>query len=332
MCQVPKQVHVTAWGCPLEQSNQTLIYFGGMPASATHEIPLHSLAAVKDHVSGEKVFPTNTMTSIPDFYLDRKVHLLTVDKPGMGKTPLPGYQYSLTRDWPVIVRYILDHYELSNSKTGIFGVSNGGPYVMACLTHPITSPYIHAAANIVGVSDVWASGYFSVSKHPSGFVEGLYNSLPIAVTGPINNILFRVARLYLNRLGGYDSLVNEFKLTDPKLIQEVKTGIDNVIADGVLVNAGLGSAVDCQQGLSPVYSRSNIADEYKKVSVPVALWYGGKDSSVSIGSAGWLHDTLPYSTLKIVSDAGHGLLFYHIHRVVDDLIEKVHEGTRPAVS
>eukprot|EP00293_Proteomonas_sulcata_P009673 CAMPEP_0184298478 /NCGR_PEP_ID=MMETSP1049-20130417/9279_1 /TAXON_ID=77928 /ORGANISM="Proteomonas sulcata, Strain CCMP704" /LENGTH=103 /DNA_ID=CAMNT_0026608621 /DNA_START=85 /DNA_END=396 /DNA_ORIENTATION=- len=91
-------------------------------------------------------------------------------------------------------------------------------------------------------------------------------------------------------------------------------------------NLGLGAAVDCQQGLSPLYARSTkkeTAEEaYSSISVPVSLWYGTKDSSVPMSSAEWLASKIPNSTLNKV-DAGHMLYFSHTEQVLDEFVGRI---------
>lgn len=304
---VPSSVHLTTWGSPLEDADHVAFYFGGMPASA-EEPALHSLAADEE-----------------DSYKQRKLHLICIDKPGMGLTPFQ-YRFSIRQDWPQIVHGVAQHFQIEeDTKFGVFGMSNGGPYVMACLTHPLTQNRIAAASMIVGVSDVKASGYFGW-KHPSGLFEGLYNSLPVAVTGPLNYLAFSAGYLALSNMSLYNKVFPDI----PSLQNNVEGQrlIKQWISDGALCNAGLGSAVDCQQGLSPFYaakSSENIAQAYANVTAPVSLWYGTKDSSVPLASADWLHERLPNSQL-FHRETGHGLFFYHSKEVLDDLVEKMGQG------
>ena len=131
---IPPRVYVTGWGKPLAEAKHVIFYFGGMPASAV-EPALHSLAAGQD------------------VYRTRDIHLLCMDKPGMGQTPL-AYRFRLQRDWPEMVHQVRDYFGIEEYH--VMGVSNGGPYVMACLTHETTAPEIRGAAMIVGVSNVRA--------------------------------------------------------------------------------------------------------------------------------------------------------------------------------
>jgi pimeloyl-ACP methyl ester carboxylesterase len=112
-----------------------IFYFGGMPASA-REPALHSLA------TGER-----------DIYQSKDIHLIYMDKPGMGKTPL-SLSFQIRRDWPEMVRQVQETLGIRNYS--VMGVSNGGPYVMATLTHEATKEHIDSAAIIVGVSNVCA--------------------------------------------------------------------------------------------------------------------------------------------------------------------------------
>ena len=337
---IPRTVHVTAWGSPLATARYVLFYFGGMPASA-EEPALHSVTAAG--TANGDLGPEVPM--VVDIYKDRHIHLIAIDKPGMGLSEWK-YRYSIRNDWPAIVHHVAEHYgvvqvqddETSTTQSdggvadvtngtamsrpsgyGVFGVSNGGPHVMACLTHPQTAAHVQAAAMIVGVSDVTASGYFSTS-HLSGLAEGVFNSLPVAVTGPLNYFLFSIGSLYLFRGGGYQQIFCDLPALQN---EESKRLLQTVISDGIK-NAGLGSAVDCQQGLSPLYAlpAGQAAARYGAITCPVSLWYGTKDSTVPMHSAEWLHGILPNSTLY-KKNTGHGLFFYHTLEVIDDLIAKM---------
>jgi pimeloyl-ACP methyl ester carboxylesterase len=341
---IPRTVHVTAWGAPLATARYVLFYFGGMPASA-EEPALHSVTAATATATGD--LGEETPVVVVDIYKERGIHLIAIDKPGMGLSEWK-YRYSIRNDWPAIVHQVAEHYgvvqviqddatgsiggndatETSGKGTGrsskpsgygVFGVSNGGPHVMACLTHPQTAAHVQAAAMIVGVSDVTASGYFSTS-HLSGLAEGVFNSLPVAVTGPLNYLLFSVGSLYLFRGGGYQQIFGDLPALQN---DESKRLLQTVISDGIK-NAGLGSAVDCQQGLSPMYAlpAGQAAARYAAITCPVSLWYGTKDSTVPMHSAEWLHGILPNSTLYR-KNTGHGLFFYHTLEVIDDLIAKM---------
>jgi pimeloyl-ACP methyl ester carboxylesterase len=287
---LPKHVKVTQWGSPLEEAKHVVFYFGGMPTSA-EEPALHS------------------STSDNDVYASRKIHLVCIDKPGMGGSSFK-YYFSLRRDWPRIVDSVATQLDIKE-KYGVIGVSNGGPYVMASLLH--SESRVKAAAMVVGVSnDVWKSGYFSTA---STIFEGLFNSLPLVMTAPLNAMGLLMGRLYLMRLGGFESV---FK----GLSTEAKPTLATVLSDGA-ANCGLGAALDCQQGLSLLYARDGEAD-YQQVTVPVSLWYGTKDSTVPMASAEWLHQQLPNSTLHKM-EAGHELYFTHTSQVLDELVARMDE-------
>jgi pimeloyl-ACP methyl ester carboxylesterase len=132
---MPSAVHVTAWGTELAAAKQVIFYFGGMPASA-REPALHSL-----------------LTGESDIYKSKDIHLVYIDKPGMGETPV-SYSFQIRRDWPEMVRQVQEAFGIQ--RYSVMGVSNGGPYVMATLTHEATKEHIDSAAMIVGVSNVRA--------------------------------------------------------------------------------------------------------------------------------------------------------------------------------
>lgn len=187
---IERDVKVTTWGSPLSHAVVSLFYFGGTPSSA-EEPPLHSLAMSKN-----------------DIYKERAIHLVCIDKPGVGGSQLDT-AFSIRCDWPRIVSNVADELGIGE-EYGVFGISNGGPHVMACLSTQDTryKKRVRAAAMIVGASDVSASGYFSIS-HPSGMFEvrlcfpsgaftdnlpqGVFNSLPLFITGPLIFAALKVA-------------------------------------------------------------------------------------------------------------------------------------------
>jgi len=304
---IPAKVKVTQWGSQLESAKHIVFYFGGMPASA-EEPAFHSIT---------------TAAAVDDIYAARNIHLVCIDKPGMGGTPFC-YRFQIRRDWPQIVSSVADQlFSTRQPKYGVIGVSNGGPHTMATLTHPDLKHRVKAAAMVVGVSDVVASGYFGW-RSPSTLFEGIYNSLPLVVTGPLNALGLSLGNLYLFQFGGYESIFKGFS-------ERGKKPLRSLLSDGA-ANLGLGAALDCQQGLSPLYARStssldgvdkNAIHAYRDIRVPVSLWYGKKDTLVPMSSAEWLNDQIPNSTLHTIENAGHDLYFHHIEKILDELVEKM---------
>lgn len=295
-------VKVTQWGTSLEDAKHVVFYFGGMPASA-EEPALHRNCSIAGDDCDQK----------DDVYKSRKIHLICIDKPGMGGSSFQ-YRFSIKSDWPRIVESVATQLDVT-TKYGVIGVSNGGPYVMASLLHP--SSRVKAAAMVVGVSnDVWKSGYYSAS--PSTIFEGLYNSLPLILTAPVNAMGLFLGSFYLMRLGGFELWLKDM------LPPEAKPVLKTVLSDAA-ANYGLGAALDCQQALSILYARDTSHMDYQQVRAPVSLWYGTKDSTVPMASAEWLHAQLPNSTLHKI-DAGHELYFTHMNQVLDELVAKMDEA------
>lgn len=167
---LPRRVKVTTWGVPLAQARCTIVYAGGAPASA-EEPALHS--AGHGH----------------DIYAARQIHLVAMDKVGMGGTDLNA-DFQIRRDYPRLVERVAD--ELGVGKLAMLGISNGGPFVMSALTASCggsggggdgsardgprasgaLAGRVLGGSVVVGVSDVSASGYFSAA-HPSGLFEGV---------------------------------------------------------------------------------------------------------------------------------------------------------------
>jgi pimeloyl-ACP methyl ester carboxylesterase len=312
-----RSVKVTTWGSPLETARCSLFYFGGTPSSA-EETPLHSIAMGKS-----------------DMYKERGVYLVCIDKPGVGGTDFEP-RFRLRRDWPRLVAAVAD--SLGVQSYGVFGMSNGGPYVMAALTAPGLKERVLAAAMVVGVSDVSASGYFSC-RHPSGWLEGCSNSLPTCVMGPCI-----CCGLGCMSFWCFDSPCAVWRCsTDEPLRSHPDAAplVKQMLRDGA-ANLGRGAALDCQLSLSPLHARpresvaggeASAADAYRGIQQPVALWYGTSDSTVPMFSADWLAALLPAAT-KHYRSAGHSLIVIserssdkrgvgYADEIVDDLLEKM---------
>lgn len=307
---LPHRVKVTTWGAPLAQARLTVVYAGGAPTSC-EEIPLHSLA------SGD---------GSADIYAERGIHLVAIDKPGMGGTEL-NPRFRIRRDYPRLVARVCD--QLGVDSFAVLGISNGGPHVMALLTarDEATRRRVLAAAMVVGVSDVSASGYFSPA-HPSGLFEGVFNSLPLSIGGPLIWAAASAGALVL-----FGPPFRAYARVAPEALRSDAAAalVRRVIADGV-ANAGRGFALDAQQGLSPLHARPRAdgADElsaetaYRRINVPVALWYGDADATVPLRTADWLAERIPTSTKHYIRGAGHGLYLApgHAAAVLDDLLAK----------
>jgi pimeloyl-ACP methyl ester carboxylesterase len=292
-----------------------MFYFGGTPSSA-EEPALHSL-----------------VLSTGDLYADRGIHLVCIDKPGVGGTEMEP-AFKIRRDWPRIVANVAD--ELGIDRYAVFGISNGGPHVMACLAAEEIEykQRVRAAAMIVGPSDVCASGYFSVS-HPSGFFEGLINSLPIQMTGLLIFSVIKVANFLLFDAGLWSRVCKFFAFPKALAAPEAAKLVRTLLDDGG-ASLGKGAALDCQQGLSPLYARPkddvkgkelSAETAFRSIDQPVALWYGKNDSSVPLSSADWLANQLPNRTKHYV-EAGHELYLSYAPEVLDDLLRKMEAPTR----
>lgn len=325
-----KQVFVTEWGCEAKDAQASIFYFGGTPSSATHEVPLHSIATR----------PTEAASATDyDIYRQKGIHLIYIDKPGIGGTEFD-VNFSIRNDWPRIVSQVADHILGPSATYGVIGVSNGGPYMMACLTasDETIRRRVTAAASVVGVSDVWASGYFGW-RHPSGIVEGIINTLPIALAGPCTWMAMQGAKRYI-QLRPNTTAISKLLGLPTNRSNEINELLSNMISDSSK-HFGRGSQLDCQQSLSPMWARPSQDSEdglllsadtaYRRIQVPVALWYGRQDSTIPMITANWLVDRLPNCTKHVV-DGTHPLYFQQAAVILDDLLNKMKTAEPVATS
>lgn len=302
---LPQRVRVVVWGAPLQSADVAVIYAGGTPSSA-EEVGLHSLA------NGRK-----------DMYAERGVCLIAMDKPGMGGTSY-NPRFQIRRDYPRMVETVTER--LGVGHFGIIGISNGGPWVMATLTDERLKDRVRAAAMVVAVGDVRASGYFSC-RHPSGIFEGVFNSGPQAIVGPIIWTLTKCTRWFLF---GWPQLYP--RVAPARLASPAGAVVARRLFDDALANAGKGFALDCQQGQSPLYARplkstpgkeASADTAYRSIKTPVALWLGEKDPLMPVFAGEWMAERLQNSTLEVVKGAGHELYLDHGTAVLDDLLAKM---------
>lgn len=172
---------------------------------------------------------------------------------------------------------------------------------------------MHAVLSLTG------SDYFSTG-HLSGLSEGIFNSLPIILTGPLTYAMMSAGSLFLLRCGGYEKLFANISNLQSSS-DEAKPLLRKVLSDGVCT-VGLGAAIDCQQGLSPLYATNprETTEAYSEIQIPVQLWYGSEDSTVPLSTAEWLDNILPNSTLN-VRPVGHGLFFHHPVEVIESILQ-----------
>ena len=101
---------------------------------------------------------------------------------------------------------------------------------------------------------------------------------------------------------------------------DAKSWLQTLLQDDVAKNVGLGALLDCQQGLRLLYATSTMT-KYSKITQPVSLWYGLKDSTVPMKTAEWLEEQSPNSKLYKL-DSGRGLYFTHMEQILDDLVSQ----------
>lgn len=171
---------------------------------------------------------------------------------------------------------------------------------------------------------------YSSLAHPSGLFEGVFNSLPLALGGPLIRCalglcewaLFGAPRAYARAA------------TAPFQTDEARAVVRACLHDGG-ANFGRGFALDSQQALSPLYARpradapagggGELSAEaaYGRIDAPVALWYGAVDTTVPVRTARWLAAHIPRASLHVVPAAGHGLYIDHAPAVLDELVDKL---------
>jgi pimeloyl-ACP methyl ester carboxylesterase len=240
----------------------------------------------------------------------KKVRLIVPDRPGFGLSTFQPNRRLL--DWPRDVEALADH--LSLTSVSIFGLSGGGPHVLAALA--AIPDRIRRAAVVSGTAP----------PQMPGLHAGMW---------PPVRILFLSARRFpwLNRLllkqmaGFYDDEVQMRK----RMIQALpEPDVELIERRPEVITIFAAAAREAhRQGLDgdnlewQIYITS-WGFEPAEIKRDVRLWYGLADRHVPIGMGRFLAAQLPGATLIEVADGGH---FSTVNNCIDDILDYLVEAS-----
>jgi pimeloyl-ACP methyl ester carboxylesterase len=237
---------------------------------------------------------------------ERGVRLLTVDRPGIGRSDRK--RGRAVGDWPADVAELADHVALD--RFAVIGFSTGGPYALACasrLPERVTSIALVSSlgkADHPGVTDEMATARFQrLARRVPRAMALIYSA--VARKGrkdpeAAHERIFRGA-----------SSVDRAVLDRP----EVRSGWMSAFVDSAQ-RGGYGLAEDMR-----VVQRAWHFDP-AAIGVRVLLWHGLRDRIVPPSHAEYWVEALPGCEVVWCPDEGHFLIRDHFEEILDAVLSE----------
>ncbi|MGO9190521.1 MAG: alpha/beta fold hydrolase [Streptosporangiaceae bacterium] len=228
----------------------------------------------------------------------RGLRLISYDRPGYGdSTPQPGRS---TADCAGDVRVICE--ALGISRLAMWGLSGGGPHVLACAA--LLPDLVTAAASLASPAPYDAEGLDWLS----GFSQEAIDEVRLTLTDQSKaRELFRKDR-------------DEILAAPPaQVARNMHAGMPGV--DLALLT---DEAVSMQQALAPgfegcwddcVAQLTPWGFDVAQISIPVLVLHGGQDRAVPFSHGQWLAAHIPGVEAWFFDDEGHALRESHIEDV-----------------
>ena len=227
----------------------------------------------------------------------RGLRLIGYDRPGYGgSTPQPGRSVA---DCAADVRAICA--ELGIDRLATWGVSGGGPHVLACAA--LLPDLVAAAASLASLAPVGAEGL--------DWLEGM---------GQLNADDFQLYERDKQASRAKLEADREMILSATRAEAEDEIGSLLSPTDKAILESGLGEHLDyCErEGLAPgaegwwedgVAHASPWGFEPSAICVPVLLMHGRHDQFVPFGHGQWLAAHIPGVEARLSDEDGHLTLF-----------------------
>jgi pimeloyl-ACP methyl ester carboxylesterase len=233
--------------------------------------------------------------------LDRlEVRLIGVDRPGLGLSdPYPG---RTLLDWAEDVAELIDARKLG--PTPAIGFSQGGPFALACAAKGV----VRAAAIVSGSDELAAP---ELRERLPEDLQALVDHVatePDAAERSFRELdAARLLRMVLDGCTPEDRCV----YTQPAFAAVLRRALDEGFSHGAD-----GYARDT------VLAMSRWPFDLASITVPVDLWYGGRDTSFvhspDLGES--LAKRIPHARRTLIPDAGGSLLWTHATEILKRLL------------
>jgi len=234
----------------------------------------------------------------------KNIRLIVPDRPGFGLSTLQPTRQLL--HWPDDVSQLAD--ALSIDSFSIFGLSGGGPHVLA-VAHQIPER-IRKAAIVSGTG---------TPDMPDKF-QGMWP--PVRLIFITAKHLPAVNRFLLKQMSGFYSneqqMLTQMKRALPKPDVELidrHPRVISIFAEATREAHRNGVAGDAREWQLYVNDWGFKLGDIKK---EIKLWYGKYDQQVPIGMGRYLSKELPNASLSEVEDGGH---FSTINNHIDEVFE-----------
>jgi len=235
------------------------------------------------------------------------LRIVSADRPGFGLSdPLPGRNLL---DWPRDVTVLSD--TLGIERFAVLGVSGGGPYALAC--GYTLAARVSTVSVICGLAPLSAQGILAHTNWlawPSYF---LARRAPLVLRIFHALIILSILRPYQERLLRWmmSRSVADRKILERKdILVQITASMQESLRQGV---AGVNSEF-------LLYAR-DWCFNLSKIQVPVHLWHGDRDTTVSLSHARYLAGILPNATLTVVPGEGHfSLPIVHMATILRELV------------
>jgi pimeloyl-ACP methyl ester carboxylesterase len=240
------------------------------------------------------------------------VRLVTVDRPGYGGSDPDAARQIV--DWPSDVLQLA--VVLQAGEFAVVAHSSGGPYALACALRMPERVSGVVLASCVAPCEVDPSGKDDEDQALTRRCQQDPDGAAVEIAG---NAAWLVA--------------------DPEHFLDLpRPDPDTQLLADTAIRSMFGRAVreSVKQGIG-AYTRDCVLERRPwgftlgDVNADVSIWHGGCDQSVAPGQAVTLNRGLPHSGLRMVPDAGHGLILGRWADILSDITggDEVDAGTHP---
>jgi pimeloyl-ACP methyl ester carboxylesterase len=235
----------------------------------------------------------------------RQLRLISYDRPGYGdSTPQPGRSAA---DCASDVRLICE--ALGIGRLAMWGMSGGGPHVLACAA--LLPGLVTAVASLASLAPYDAEGLDWLA----GFSPDAVDEVRLTLTDQsAARALFQQDRDKMLAAPPAQVAQNMLAHT-PDASRALLT--DEAVSMQLAVAPGIeGTWDDCVAQLTPW------GFDVAQISVPVLLLHGGRDKAVPFSHGEWLASHIPGAETWFFAEEGHALRERHIEDVHAWLIDR----------